>query len=147
MKNTTNIRIENSTIETVVRLSNLIPEFNNPYPLSEYQKRLTGTPSCILVAYINHQPAGFKVGYEREGCFYSWMGGVLPIFRRMGVACKLAKEQEKWAKKMGYPHVTFKTRNKLKPMLVFALNRGFNIIDLMSNPSIEEFRIVLRKKL
>ena len=34
-------------------------------------------------------PIGFKVGYERDGYFYSWMGGVLSDYRKKGVAQNL----------------------------------------------------------
>jgi len=141
------IKIQEDTLETVVALSKKIPEFNNSHGLSVYQERLKNVPSITLVAYVNDTPAGFKVGYEREGYFYSWMGAISPSFRRLGLARKLAEKQEAWARKKGYPHVTFKTRNRLKPMLIFALSRGFDIIEIQPRESIEEYRIILRKKL
>lgn len=141
------IKIKEDNLETVVQLSSKIPEFHNPHQLLEYQKRLANVPSVILIAYVDEIPAGFKVGYEKEGYFYSWMGAILPEYRRLGLATQLAEKQEEWAKVKGYPHVTFKTRNRLKSMLVFALNRGFNIIKIEEREKIEEFRIILRKVL
>ena len=104
-------------------------------------------PHLVLVAYVDDVPAGFKVGYERDGYFYSWMGAILPNYRRLGLARKLAEKQETWAKAKGYPHVTFKTRNRLKPMLLFAIGRGFDIIDIQPKATIDEYRIILRKLL
>lgn len=141
------VQIKEGNLETVVAISKKIPEFHNPHELATYQERLKNVPSITLVAYVDGAPAGFKVGYERAGYFYSWMGAILPKFRRLGLARQLAEHQEVWAKAKGYPHVTFKTRNRLKPMLIFALNRGFDIIEIQPKASIEEHRIILRKKL
>lgn len=141
------MEIQSSDISTVVALSQQIPEMENPYPAEEYERRLQGVPHLILLARKEGRPAGFKVGYERQGYFYSWMGGVHPDFRRRGLALALAEAQEKWAKEQGYDSVTFKTRNRLKGMLCFALQRGFDIIQLDPYPNIGESRIWLRKKL
>lgn len=84
-------------------------------------------PHLLLSAEVAGEIAGFKVGYERDSSFYSWMGGVRPEYRRMGIAKALAQRQEAWAKSRGYQHIRFKTRNYLKPMLIFALNNGFYI--------------------
>lgn len=139
------IEIKEGSIETVVELSLQIPEFKDPHGEVEYRRRLTNTPHLILVAYVNEQPAGFKVGYLKEDYFYSWMGAILPAYRRLQLATQLAKAQEGWAKQQGYPHVTFKTRNHLKPMLLFAIKRGFHILAIEERKSIEEYRILLRK--
>ena len=141
------IEIKEDNLEIVVEISKKVPEFLNPHGLDVYQTRLNNVPSITLVAYVDGQPAGFKVGYEKEGYFYSWMGAILPQYRRLGIARKLAENQEAWAKTKGYPHVTFKTRNRLKPMLIFALSRGFDIIEIQPKETIEEYRIILRKLL
>ena len=141
------IKIATGTLETVVAISQKIPEFQNPHNLFTYQQKLKHVPHIILLAYVDNIPAGFKVGYERDGYFYSWMGAILPTYRRLGLARKLAEKQEIWAKENGYPHVTFKTRNRLKPMLLFAIGRGFDIIEIQPKATIDEYRIILRKML
>ena len=142
------MQIRVADITTAVALSQQVPELDNPYPAAEYEKRLLAVPHLILVAYdVDDQPMGFKVGYEREGYFYSWMGGVLPDYRRRGVALALAEAQENWAHENGYRSVTFKTRNRLKAMLCFALQRGFNILKVDPTPQIGEYRIWLKKDL
>lgn len=142
------MRIETSDIATVVQLSQQIPEFKDPYPAAEYEKRCHHVPHLILVAYEQTTPIGFKVGYEREqGSFYSWMGAVLPQYRRKGVAQALANYQEEWARAKGYDTIIFKTRNRLKAMLTFAINNDFNIFRVEERTKIEEYRIWLQKKL
>ena len=139
--------IKESNIETVVALSQQIAEFIDPHGAEEYYRRLTNIPHLILVAFVQNEPVGFKVGYEREGSFYSWMGGILQGFRQMGIARALAEEQEAWAKKRGYTTITFKTRNSHKGMLIFALKNGFDIIGFEPSAHTPSHRILLRKQL
>lgn len=135
-------------IATVVALSQQIPSFHQPYEAAEYERRLQDVPHLILVAYEGEKAVGFKVGYEREqGSFYSWMGGVLPAYRRRGIARQLALAQEAWATQQAYPFITFKTLNRHRAMLYFALSNGFNIMAVDSRSEIEEYRIWLRKEL
>lgn len=141
------LKIKEADIETVVALSQQIPEFTQPHGREEYYKRLTGVPHLLLVAYIENKPVAFKVGYERAGIFYSWMGGVLPAYRRLGIAQALADAQENWAKAQGYPHITFKTRNSHRGMLLFAIQNGFQIISVEQRERIQDYRILLRKVL
>ena len=137
--------IKKGSIETVIELSRQIHEFTAPYEVGEYKKRLQNTNHLILIAYDIEEPVGFKVGYEREGYFYSWMGGVISDYRKKGIAQKLADEQESWAKQQNYPHVTFKTRNRHQAMLLFGIKNGFQIIGFEKRQNISENRILLRK--
>ena len=135
------------TIEEVVAISKAIPEFIDPHGAEVYEERILAVPHLILVAEYEGKLVGFKVGYERDGEFYSWMGGVLSDYRRLGIAQKLANQQEKWAKEQGYTTILFKTRNHHKGMLIFALKNGFNIIGFKESDTIETSRILLKKKL
>ena len=143
------IKIRTGSIAEVVALSALVPEFYQSFSEKTYEERLQHTEHLILVAEVDGKPAGFKVGYRRDSpdIFYSWMGGVLATYRRKGVATKLADAQEKWAKNHGYLKVYFKTRNRFAKMIHFGLNRGFMIVDLIKKGPLEEYRIVMEKKL
>lgn len=141
------IQIVEGNIKSVIRLTAAIEEFHAPHQAAEYHKRLTNVPHLILIAYEDAEPVGFKVGYEREGYFYSWMGGVRKDWRRRGIAKALANRQEDWARQQGYTSVTFKTRNRLKAMLLFGLRNGFNIIGFEERPAVGENRILLKKEL
>ena len=55
--------------------------------------------------------------------------------------------QDNWARAQGYNTVTFKTLNRHRAMLQFALRRGFNIIQVEPRATEEEYRIWLRRKL
>lgn len=72
-----------ATLEEIHRLYQRIPEFGGLHSLADLQRRIGGAPASLLIADIDGQPAGFKLGYQqRETVFYSWLGGVLPAFRR-----------------------------------------------------------------
>ncbi len=139
--------IRKGNIVTAVKLSQSIPEFQNPADVAVYEKRLSGVPHLILVAYYKDEPVAFKVGYEREDYFYSWMGGVKPAYRGMKIATQLAHAQEQWAKNKGYKELVFKTRNQHKAMLIFALKNDFNIIGFTQKDEVLTNRILLKKVL
>ena len=143
------IIIRKGTIDEVVLLSKAINEFDNPYDSSVYEKRLKSRDFLILVAECQNQLLGFKVGYNKfqDGSFYTWMGGVVKEFRRTGVAKALANYQEAYAIKNGYNSIVLKTRNRHKSMLLFAINSGFEIIEVLTMESVEEQRIILKKQL
>lgn len=144
------VSIEHCSIEDCYQIACLIPEFTeSSYPIDEYKKRLAEKKRIVLSAEVDGQPAGFKIGYESDkpGVFYSWLGGVIPQFRNNRVATLLAKEQEQIAKEMGFEMIEFKTRNYLKPMLIFALQRGFDIIEVEQRNETHQNRIILQKRL
>jgi len=141
------MRIKIGTINQVVALSKQLPEFVEPHEAAVYKERMADKVSLVLVAWIGGEPVGFKVGYERNDYFYSWMGGVLPSFRQKGIAKALADEQEAWAVSHGFDKIVFKTRNCHKKMLTFALNNGFDIIGHMPKAELKDHRILLSKRI
>jgi GNAT superfamily N-acetyltransferase len=131
-----------------VDLSFKIPEFDQPYNIEEYKKRCDGK-HLALIAKINNQPVGFKIGYDRfnDGSLYSWMGGVLPEFRRKEIAFSLADFQENWALENGFQANILKIRKKHKGMVSFSLNRGYIIAEEIQMEPHEESRIWMEKLL
>jgi len=132
-----------------VQLSKLIPEFENPYPLTEYKMRCSQVAHLSLIADFEKQPAGFKIGYDRfnDGSFYSWMGGVRVEYRRNGIAKDLADNQENWAKENGYKSIKLKTRKKHHAMIAFLLDQGYSITSEEPKENPLETRIWMDKKI
>jgi len=139
--------IRTAEIAEVAPLSRQIPEFIAPPDVSEYKRRLDGVDHLILIAEEQGIEVAFKVGYARDNYFYSWMGAVLPAYRRRGIADRLAQVQQQWARQQGYSRIRFKTRNMHKGMLIFALNKGFDIIAVTPRPEVRQYRILLNKEL
>jgi len=143
------IIIKENCLDDAIVVSQQIPKFEDAYPKSEYKKRLKAVKHLILTAYMNNKPIGFKIGYEtptRQN-FYSWMGGVLPKYRKMGVAKKLIEYQEQWAIKAGYQRISVKTRNKYTAMIKLLEKYGFIQIGIIPLTPDEETRILYEKKL
>ena len=136
------------SVNDIIRIATQIPEFDNPYQEAEYNRRLSGTPFLALKASIEGIDVGFKLGYAIDSdTFYTWFGGVLPQYRKLGMAQKLAVSQEEWAVAHGYKRIKLKTRNYLKPMLIFALKNGFYIHEVELRPAPRDNRIILLKEL
>ena len=141
--------IHEGKLDDAVMVSANVPEFDDPYEIPEYSKRLNNTTHLILTAYDDHNPIAFKIGYQRhpDGSFYSWMGGVLPNYRRKGIANNLADHQETWAKKKGYNSIKLQTRSKHNAMLALAINRGFQITNRNEKTSNSNTHIWMSKPL
>lgn len=150
MNTGTNVTIRHGTVAECMTVSQQIPEFSDGiYDENVYATRLFNTRSLILVALDGNTPVGFKVGYERskDGSFYTCLGGVLPDYRQLHIAQQLADVQETWAIQEGFDAIVLKTRNRFKAMLLFALKNGFCIEAVEQKEAIEDYRIILRKKL
>ncbi|MCF2874733.1 MULTISPECIES: GNAT family N-acetyltransferase [unclassified Tenacibaculum] len=100
-----------------------------------------------IIAYYNNNPVGFKIGYQyNSNTFYSWVGGVLPQYRKKGIASQLAKLQENWALQNGFKKLRTKSMNKFKPMLILNLKNGFDIIQVYTNEK-GQTKIVFEKSI
>jgi GNAT superfamily N-acetyltransferase len=101
----------------------------------------------LQLVLIDEKPAAFKLGYELDQwCFYSWLGGVNPEFRGLGIAQELMAQQHDWCKRQGYRQVQTKTQNNFKEMLMLDLQNGFDIIGTHLSET-GATKIVLSKKL
>lgn len=141
--------IREASLEEILQVHQLIPEFPDKVSLGLYQEQLANLVHLALIAEANGDIVGFKVGYQSEitETFYSWMGGVLPEFRKLGVANALAEVQESWARQKGFKNIFFKTRNRFPGMISFGLKRGFKIMKVIPKGGVEDYRIVMMKSL
>ncbi|MFI8416196.1 N-acetyltransferase family protein [Serratia sp. NPDC078593] len=140
------VTIRHATLAEIQRLYQHIPEFAGRYSLSDMQRRLGEAPACSLIAEFNGQPIGFKLGYQTQpDSFYSWLGGVLPDFRRHGVALALLVEQERWVQQRGYRRLSVKTRNQFRSMLMLLIGNGYQIVGLEKSGEVADYRLLLEK--
>jgi predicted GNAT superfamily acetyltransferase len=139
------IRIREGRLDDALHVLNEIPEFENLPDEQAVHRRLDQVPHLILTAYAGQQVAGCKIGYERDGRFYSWLGAVRPEYRSRKVASLLAEYQESWARQKGYTAIWMKTRNCFPEMLLMAIRRGFRITALDPREEIAQNRIILEK--
>jgi len=150
-----NVEIETTTELTADLLRDLldihqqIPEFDKPYPESEYQLRLNHKPILIMFIRVEGELAGFKLGYELNcSTFYSWLGGVIPEYRNLGLAQQLLQAQESWARESGYQHIEVKTLNRFPSMLAMLTACRYQITNMtQATDNIENNKIELQKSL
>jgi ribosomal protein S18 acetylase RimI-like enzyme len=143
------IIIKADCLEDAILVSQQIPEFEDASSINEYKNRLKHVKYLMLTAYLNNKPVGFKIGYETPSKqnFYSWMGGVLPKYRQLGIAEKLLKYQVKWVIKTGYLRISVKTLRKHVAMIKLLQKYGFTQIGIIPYYLDEETRILYEKKL
>ncbi|AML56098.1 Protein export cytoplasm protein SecA ATPase RNA helicase [Serratia rubidaea] len=137
-----------ATLAEIQQLYQHIPEFNAAHRLQDLQLRIGDAMHYARIAELDGQPAGFKLGYQTgDDTFYSWLGGVLPAFRRRGVAGRLLEEQERWARTQGFRRLTVKTRNQFRGMLMLLIARHYRIITLEKKGEVADYRLLLEKTL
>lgn len=97
-----------------------------------FERRLQGRLNpVILVAQIDRRPVGFAIGYENKPrTFYCWLIGVLPDFRRAGIASQLMEAIAAWARDHAYHTIRFECFNTQRPMLHLAINQNYDIVGL-----------------
>ncbi len=136
-----------SQLQTLIELSQQIPEFENRYSLEDYQQRLEGKSVLLQFIRVEGELVGFKLGYGiQQAQFYSWLGAILPEFRQLGLAKELLADQEAWAKENGFNHMEVKTYNRFAAMLQMLIQQGYKIVSLQnSNAKIDDNKLVLNK--
>jgi len=118
------------------------------YKLDFFKDRIHKKESLLLVlCYHQNKLAGFKIGYRyNDTTFYSWVGGVLPKYRRNGIAKKLAQLQEEKVRERGYRKMRTKSMNRFRPMMILNLKNGFDIANIYTN-DLGQTKIVFEKNL
>lgn len=108
----------------------------------------TKTQFYLVKALLDNKVIGFKIGHkDDEDTFYSWLGGILPDYQRLGVASELMSIQHEWCAQNGYKKVRTKTQNRFKGMLHLNLKFGFEIVGTRQSKDKGGLKIVLEKNL
>ena len=105
-----------------------VPELNQNHTFRHYKTRLEGKIWLILIAERNNEVCGFKVGYGIDDkIFYSWVGGVMPNYRRAGVAQALLDAQESWAWVNNFHTIKVKTSLGFPAMISFLESNEYKL--------------------
>lgn len=127
--------LSSALTQQIVELSQHIPELDKPVTTEVLTSRLQDKTCLILLAFVEGELAGFKLGYaQNDQVFYSWLGGVMPDFRRLGLAQSMLEYQETWARAQGYAHIQVKTMNRFPAMLNLLINNQYLISELTADP-------------
>ena len=123
------IEITLGSIADVLLIDAQVPEFElNISKQQDIEYRLSGAKYLILIARVDGEYAGYKLGYELSPqTFYSWLGAVVPQFRRRGVAKALLCYQESWVAESGYSAIEVKSMNRFPAMLQLLIANEYRI--------------------
>ncbi|MDT8323706.1 MAG: GNAT family N-acetyltransferase [Bacteroidota bacterium] len=90
-------------------------------------------PFC-LIAEANGRPAACAVGYAvGEKRFFSCLGGVLPEYRRCGIARTLLEEQECYLFERGYRRIELRAPLDEEPIYAFLEEEGYTRVGVESS--------------
>lgn len=114
-----------------------------------FRRRLLGRYNpLLLVASINNRPVGFATGFElKPTVFFGWLLGVLPDYRRGGIAKQLCDALFTWAAEHNYELVRMECHNTHRTILAMSVNMEFDIVGLRWDSDRTENLIILEKKL
>ncbi|MBU2709791.1 GNAT family N-acetyltransferase [Zooshikella harenae] len=130
------IIIRDGSFEDALLIHNGVKELNHIPSVAYYLDRLSSRRYKLLIAEVSGKLAGYKLGFwDGDRSFYSWLGGVLPEFRRIGVAQKLLENQEAYLRESGAHKINVKSMNKYPGMLILLISNGYHITDVVSSSS------------
>jgi ribosomal protein S18 acetylase RimI-like enzyme len=136
-----------ATVEEAHAVFLNIPELERYLSISEIAAKII-PGSLILVDEIDGVLAGFKIGYPLNGDeFYSWLGGVIPKYRKTGSAQKLLEFQERLVREQGYQSLSVKSQNQFPSMLRLLIRNGYHITDVVEYGHKQNERICFTKQL
>ncbi len=122
--------------------------FRPPVDVEYFRRRLQNRNSLVMLAELDNRPVGFSCGYElRPTTYYSWLAGVLPEARRMGIASQLLEAEHAWAAEQGYEMARFECYNHHRPMLLLAIRNGYDIVGLRWDSHTATNLIIFEKQL
>ena len=83
---------------------------------------------------------GFKVGYAATTTrYYSWLGGVDPLWRSKGVARELMIHQHRWLKESDYSLVETSVNQDNNAMVSLNLSVGFKVSGMQIKRGVPAF--------
>ncbi len=118
----------------IVELYNQI--FRPGRNIESFQRRYLGRHNVLqLVAHVSNRPVGFFLGFElKPSVFFAWFYGVLPAYRRQGIASQLMEAVHDWAKTNEYESIRFECHNQHRPMLHLAIALEYDIVGIRWDP-------------
>lgn len=136
------------TPEVLKDLKTLMDSIFEEVDIVKIENRIRQNSKFFLIqCFIEEKLIGFKLGYKINSSeFYSWLGGVDPNFRGLGLAQEMMKIQHNWCQSQGFQKISTKTKNRFKEMLILNLRSGFKIVGTQLEPN-KELKIVLEKNL
>jgi len=133
--------------ELICQLYNAV--FRPPETVAYFDRRLRPRHNpLMLVAELDGQPVGFSCGYElRPSTFYTWLCGVIPAARRLGIGSQLMVAQHAWCRQQGYEMVRIECYNQSRPMILLTVQKGYDIVGIRWDSRTSNNLVIFEKHL
>ncbi|MBU2704488.1 GNAT family N-acetyltransferase [Zooshikella marina] len=141
-----NYRITQGNWNEAMQVISQLPEFERDYSIEVLAQRVANKAYSLLIAWYGERPVAFKLGYALDDDrFYSWLEGVIPAYRELGIGTDLLVQQEAWALNQGYSVLEVKSRNCFPKMLRLLLKQGYFISHVEPQGQVEQHIIYFSK--
>ncbi len=142
------ITVRIASLAEIEKVHRNVPELRESADFAGYLMRIDEADYLPLVAQQGEHLLGFKLGYALNPVtFYSWVGGVIPDFRGMGVALKLLEYQEAWARQQGYKVIQVKSREQFSAMRAMLSKHHYECLSTQTDDETGDMRYLFRKQL
>src|SRR5437763_6374231 len=117
--------------------------------VESFHRRYRGRYNVLqMLARLGDRPVGFFLGFELKPLVYfAWFYGVLPEFRRQGIASQLMDAVHSWALQNDYESIRFECHNQHRPMLHLAIALGYDIVGIRWDPDRGDNLVIFEKVL
>ncbi len=114
-----------------------------------FRRRFQGRHNVsMIVAMLDGAHVGIIVGFELiPTTYFVWLCGVLPDFRRLGIATQLLDAQQAWAQEHHYQIIRFECQNQHRPMLHLAISEGYDLVGIRWDSAVMGNMVVFEKEL
>src|SRR5262245_5063926 len=121
-------------LPVIVDLYNQV--YRPPRDLESFRRRFQGRYNILqMIARIKDRPVGFFMGFElKPTTFFAWFYGVLPDYRRQGIATQLMEAVHEWAREQEYESVRLECHNSARAMLHLAIELGYTVAGMRCEP-------------
>ena len=112
-----------------------------------FRRRFLGRYNELkLIASLDERPVGFFLGFElKPSVYFSWLYGVLPDCRRMGIATQLMEAVHAWVAEHEYASIRFECQNQHRAMLHLAIAQGYDVVGIRWDPDRENNLVIFEK--
>ena len=134
-------------LPVVVKLYNQI--FRPARDEESFRRRFLGRYNVLqMVARVKNEPVGFFLGFElKPTVFFAWFYGVIPEYRRAGIATQLMEAVHSWARQNDYESIRFECHNQHRPMLHLAIALQYDIVGIRWDPDRGDNLVIFEKVL
>ncbi len=140
-------RVGEDELSTIADLYNQI--FRPPRDVDSFHRRFRGRYNVLqLLARIGDRNVGFFIGFElKPSVYFAWFYGVLPDFRRQGIASQLMEAVHSWAQQNEYESIRFECHNQHRAMLHLAIALQYDIVGMRWDPDRGDNLVIFEKVL